>query len=453
PGTPIEQSDAALARLQQSARGVDAIATSFAVSGTGNRMDANPDEGGENYGEVHVRLASDAGEMGEAEAMSTLRRTLDRIPGAQYKFGRPTLFTFETPIEVEISGYDLDKLKSTSQSIADRLREMDRFADVKSTMEIGHPEIQILFDRERAASLGLAVHDIADRVVTQVRGDVATRYSWRDRKIDVLVRAQEQDRASVEDLKKLIVNAESDRPVTLDAVADVRTAIGPSEIRRSGQQRVALVTANLRYGDLGTATGVINQVIDETTIPVGLGAELAGQSEEMSDSFRSLLFALLLAVFLVYLVMASQFESLLHPFVIFFSIPLAGIGAVWALWMTGSTISVVVFIGLILLAGIVVNNAIVLVDLINQLRAEGQSKLDAIVEGGRLRLRPILMTTLTTTLGLLPLAIGFGEGAEIRAPMAITVIGGLIVSTGLTLVVIPVMYAVLDRRSDAAAAA
>jgi HAE1 family hydrophobic/amphiphilic exporter-1 len=216
---------------------------------------------------------------------------------------------------------------------------------------------------------------------------------------------------------------------------------------------VALVTANLRYGDLGTATGIINQVIDETTIPVGLGAELAGQSEEMSDSFRSLLFALLLAVFLVYLVMASQFESLLHPFVIFFSIPLAGIGAVWALWMTGSTISVVVFIGLILLAGIVVNNAIVLVDLINQLRAEGTAKLDAIVEGGRLRLRPILMTTLTTTLGLLPLAIGFGEGAEIRAPMAITVIGGLIVSTGLTLVVIPVMYAVLDRRSDAAAAA
>jgi HAE1 family hydrophobic/amphiphilic exporter-1 len=453
PGTPIEQSDAALARLQQSARGVDAIATSFAVSGTGNRMDANPDEGGENYGEVHVRLASDAGEMGETEAMNTLRQTLDRIPGAQYKFGRPTLFTFETPIEVEISGYDLDKLKTTSQSIADRLREMDRFADVKSTMEIGHPEIQILFDRERAASLGLAVHDIADRVVTQVRGDVATRYSWRDRKIDVLVRAQEQDRASVEDLKKLIVNAESDRPVTLDAVANVRTAIGPSEIRRSGQQRVALVTANLRYGDLGTATGIINQVIDETTIPVGLGAELAGQSEEMSDSFRSLLFALLLAVFLVYLVMASQFESLLHPFVIFFSIPLAGIGAVWALWMTGSTISVVVFIGLILLAGIVVNNAIVLVDLINQLRAEGTAKLDAIVEGGRLRLRPILMTTLTTTLGLLPLAIGFGEGAEIRAPMAITVIGGLIVSTGLTLVVIPVMYAVLDRRSDAAAAA
>ncbi len=208
------------------------------------------------------------------------------------------------------------------------------------------------------------------------------------------------------------------------------------------------MTANLRYGDLGAATEEIERVIRETPIPAGLSAQLTGQSEEMTASFRSLLFALLLAVFLVYLVMASQFESLLHPLVIFFSIPLAAIGAVWALWATGSTISVVVFIGLILLAGIVVNNAIVLVDLINQLRAEGMAKLEAIVEGGRLRLRPILMTTLTTTLGLLPLAIGFGEGAEIRAPMAITVIGGLLVSTGLTLVVIPVMYAVLDRRPD-----
>ncbi|MBT8399043.1 MAG: efflux RND transporter permease subunit, partial [Rhodothermia bacterium] len=192
----------------------------------------------------------------------------------------------------------------------------------------------------------------------------------------------------------------------------------------------------------------INTYIGEVAIPEGIAVRLAGQSEEMSASFTSLLFALSLAVFLVYLVMASQFESLMHPFVIFFSIPLAAIGAILALWMTGSTISVVVFIGLILLAGIVVNNAIVLVDLINQLRADGVAKLEAIREGARLRLRPILMTTLTTTLGLLPLALGFGDGAEIRAPMGITVIGGLIVSTLLTLIVIPVMYALLDRKPD-----
>jgi HAE1 family hydrophobic/amphiphilic exporter-1 len=166
----------------------------------------------------------------------------------------------------------------------------------------------------------------------------------------------------------------------------------------------------------------------------------------MAVSFRSLLFALALAIFLVYLVMASQFESLVHPFVIFFTMPLALIGAVLALWITGSTISVIVFIGVILLAGIVVNNAIILVDLVNQLRDEGMAKHAALVEAGRLRLRPILMTTLTTVLGLLPMAIGMGEGAELRAPMAVTVIGGLVVSTLLTLVVIPVMYSVVDRR-------
>jgi HAE1 family hydrophobic/amphiphilic exporter-1 len=313
-------------------------------------------------------------------------------------------------------------------------------------MESGHPEIQIRFDRERAASLGLAVYQVADRVVNKVRGEVATRYSWHDRKIDVLVRAREKDRNSVEQIRRIIVNPESERPVTLESVADIVVDTGPGEIRRVDQERVALVTANLDYGDLGTAAEEINSIISRIPMPAGLTIRLAGQNEEMAMSFRSLQFALLLAIFLVYLVMASQFESFLHPFVILFTIPLALIGAVFGLWITGSTISVVVFIGAILLAGIVVNNAIVLLDLINQLRAKGMAKLEAIVEGGRSRLRPILMTMLTTVLGLLPLALGFGEGAEVRSPMAITVIGGLIVSTLLTLIVIPVVYAVVDRK-------
>ena len=208
---------------------------------------------------------------------------------------------------------------------------------------------------------------------------------------------------------------------------------------------MALVTANLQYGDLGEAITEINDRLADVPVPAGLSTRIGGQSEEMAASFRSLLFALALALFLVYLVMASQFESLLHPFVIFFSIPLAAVGALWALWLTGTTLSVVVFIGFILLAGIVVNNAIVLIDLVNQLRADGHPLVEALVEGGRLRLRPILMTTLTTTLGLVPLALGFGEGAELRAPMAIPVIGGLVVSTLLTLVVIPTLYKVLTR--------
>jgi len=446
PGTPIEQTDRALRTVQNSAKSYDGVRTTFAVAGTGNRMDANPDEGGENWGQLNVTLASGASSYNEQQAMEKMRASLGQVPGLQYKFGRPELFSFKTPVEIEISGFDLDNLKIASDAVSRRLSENDRFADIKNTMETGSPELQIHFDRDRAAAFGLQVHEVADRVVSNVRGDVATRYSWRDRKIDVLVRAQESDRASIDEIKRLIVNPGSERPIPLSSIATVKVANGPGEIRRVSQQRVAIVSANLSYGDLGEAADAVQKILTDVTMPPGVFAEIGGQNEEMSDSFRSLIFALSLAVFLVYLVMASQFESLLHPFIILFTIPLALVGAILALYLTGSTISVVVFIGLILLTGIVVNNAIVLIDLINQMRRKGTDKIEAIMEGGKSRLRPILMTTLTTTLGLLPLAIGFGDGAELRAPMGITVIGGLLVSTLLTLVVIPVMYSIMDRK-------
>jgi HAE1 family hydrophobic/amphiphilic exporter-1 len=447
PGTPLEVTDQAIADIQASTQKVDRVTTSFSVAGTGNRMDANPEQGGENWGELAVVLAPGSTRGDEENVMASLRDELASMPGVQYKFSRPTLFTFRTPVEIEVAGFELDGLKRVSDDIARRLEASPRFADVKSTMESGHPEIQIRFDRDRAAALGLPVYQIADRVVDKVRGEVATRYSWHDRKIDVLVRAREEDRNSIERIRNLLVNPESDRPVPLEAVADVVIDTGPGEIRRIDQERVALVTANLRHGDLGAATEEINGILARVPVPSGMVVRLGGQSEEMAVSFGSMQFALLLAVFLVYLVMASQFESFLHPFVILLTIPLALIGAVLALAITGSTISVVVFIGAILLAGIVVNNAIVLIDLINKLRAQGMAKMEAIMQGGSLRLRPILMTTITTTLALLPLALGFGEGAEIRSPMAITVIGGLTVSTLLTLVVIPVVYSVVDRKS------
>ncbi|MGD8426039.1 MAG: efflux RND transporter permease subunit [Balneolaceae bacterium] len=446
PGTPIEQTDRALQTVQRAAEQVGSIQTTFAVAGTGNKMDTNPNEGGENWGELNVELNSGAGRSLEESTMNNLRTDLQRIPGLEYKFSRPALFTFKTPVEIEISGYNLNDLKKVSDRILQKMSTNSRFTDVKSTMEQGSPEIQITFDRPRAAALGLQVHEIADLIVSKVRGDVATRYSWRDRKIDVLVRAKKQDRSSVSDIRNLIVNPDSDSPIPLSSIADIHVTTGPSEIRRVDQQRVAVVSANLNYGDLATAAEEIRGIINQTTIPTGLSAQITGQNEEMADSFQSLIFALSLAVFLVYLVMASQFESLLHPFIILFTIPLALVGAILGLWITGSSISVVVFIGLILLAGIVVNNAIVLIDLINQMRARGIGKIQAILEGGKSRLRPILMTTLTTTLGLLPLAIGIGDGAELRAPMAITVISGLVFSTMLTLVVIPVMYAIMDRK-------
>jgi HAE1 family hydrophobic/amphiphilic exporter-1 len=378
--------------------------------------------------------------------MAAMREELATLPGVQYEFTRPSLLSFSSPLQIEVSGYDLASLAKVSQSVVQAMKASGRYTDIKSTIESGNPEIQIVFDQERAAKLGLTVRDIANSVVANVRGELATRYTWRDKKIDVLVRSVDTRKSSIDEIRRLIVNPTSDRPVTLDAVADVAVSEGPSEIRRVAQDRVAIISANLAYGDLGAAAREANSIVSKIPMPAGVSAIVSGQSEEMQSSFESMQFALALAVFLVYLVMASQFESLIHPFVILFTIPLALVGAVLALFITGTTINIVAFIGVIMLAGIVVNNAIVLVDLINQLREQGKERFEAILEAGSARLRPILMTSLTTTLGLLPMAMGFGEGSEVRTPMAITVIGGLTVSTLLTLVVIPVVYSLMDRR-------
>ena len=449
PGTPLEETDRIgenLQRLAAAQAGVDYI---YGVAGSGNRIDANPTESGENIARMLVAMAPGS-EAGAQEAVvAALRARAGEIAGLEANFTAPELLSFDKPLEIEIQGYDLESLRAASDEALRRLRAADRFADVESSLERGHPEVQIFFDQERAAALGLTVKQISDQVVGKIRGKVATRYSWRDRKIDVLVRLAEDERQSIDAVRELIVNPESERPVPLSSVAEIRVAEGPSEIRRSDQERIALIQANLAYGDLGAGVAEARRALAGMQLPYGLSMRITGQSEEMEASFRSLLFALALAVFLVYLVMAAQFESLLHPFVILFSIPLAAVGVALALWLTDTRFSVIVFIGLIMLAGIVVNNAIVLVDLINQLREAGLERVAAIREAARLRLRPIMMTTLTTVLGLLPMALGLGEGAEMRTPMAVTVIGGLLTSTLLTLVVVPVMYALLDRRADA----
>jgi HAE1 family hydrophobic/amphiphilic exporter-1 len=248
---------------------------------------------------------------------------------------------------------------------------------------------------------------------------------------------------------ELLVHEADERAVPLKAVASTRLSAGPAEIRRVGQRRAVVISANLdpeEGRDLAGAVAEVSSVVDGLALPASVATRFAGQQLEIEDSFSSLYLAIALAVFLVYFVMASQFESLMHPFIILFTIPLGLIGVVWALLLTGATLSVIVLIGMVMLAGIVVKNAIVLVDYVNRLRAAGMPREDAVVEAGRVRLRPILMTTLTTILGLVPMSLGLGEGAEIRQPMAITVIGGLTVSTLLTLIVIPTLYVVLDRK-------
>lgn len=448
-GTPLKQTDALVREMQLAHAKDDSIASLYGVSGSGTRLDASPTESGENIGKLTVVMAGGGNARTEAAITERLRDSMQQHPGVQVDFARPALFSFSTPLEVELRGQDMATLETAGKALAAMLRNNPHYADVKSTVEEGFPEIQIRFDQERAGALGLTTRQIADVVVKKVRGDVATRYSFRDRKIDVLVRAQEGDRASVESIRRLIVNPGSTRPVTLDAVAEVVATNGPSEIHRADQTRVAVVSANLRDIDLGGAVREVQDMVASQPLGAGVGMHIGGQGEELADSARSLVFAFGLAIFLVYLVMASQFESLLHPFVILFTIPLALVGAILALMLTGKPISVVVFIGLILLVGLVTKNAIILIDKVNQLRETGVPKREALVEGARSRLRPIIMTTLCTLFGFLPLAVAMGEGAEVRAPMAITVIGGLLVSTLLTLVVIPVVYDLLDRRGDA----
>ncbi len=448
PGTPLRQTDGLVREIQEKHAQDAGIRALYGVSGSGTRLDASPTESGENIGKITVVMADGGSKELEAEQTEKLRATMQAHPGAQVDFRRPELFSFSTPLEIELRGQDLAGIQQAGQKMAALLRTNPHYADVKSTVEEGFPEIQIRFDQDRAGALGLTTRQIADVVVKKVRGDVATRYSFRDRKIDVLVRAQESDRASVESIRKLIVNPGSTRPVTLESVAEVVSTTGPSEIHRADQVRVAIVSANLRDIDLGGAVAEVQEMVAENNLGAGIGMHIGGQGEELAESVKALLFAFGLAIFLVYLVMASQFESLLHPFVILFTIPLALVGAVLALLLTRSPISVVVFIGLILLVGLVVKNAIILIDKVNQLREAGVAKREALVEGARSRLRPIIMTTLCTLFGFLPLALAMGEGAEVRSPMAITVIGGLLVSTLLTLVVIPVVYDLLDRRSD-----
>ena len=449
PGTPLRETDRIMREVQLAHQDDAGVELLFGVSGSGTRLDANPTESGENIGRLSVVMSDGGSRAFEAEQSDRLRETMRQYPGVAVDFSRPALFSFSTPLEIELRGQDLDGLARAGQRMAEMLRANPHYADVKSTVEQGFPEIQIVFDQERAGAFGLTTRQIADAVVRSVRGEIATRYNFRDRKIDVLVRARESERDSVDRIRNLVINTGGASAIRLDSVADVVATVGPSEIHRADQVRVAVVSANLRGIDLGTAVSEVRQMVAENPLGPEVGMHIGGQGEELAESLRSLLMAFALAIFLVYLVMASQFESLLHPFVILFTIPLAMVGAVGALLLTGNTISIVVFIGLILMVGLVVKNAIILIDKINQLREAGIAKREALIEGARSRLRPIIMTTLSTLFGFLPLALAFGEGAEVRSPMAITVMGGLAVSTLLTLLVIPVVYDLLDRKSDA----
>lgn len=453
-GARVEQTDALLGALAAEAGEFETVARTYSLAGTGSLVSATANQSGDHWGKLNVVMQPGYSQADIDRVQTALRGYLSQQAGVQSQFSEPSLFTFDAPIQIEVQGYDLEQLYLYSQAIISGLQDNDRFADVSTTLAQGNPELKIRFDHNKLAAIGLSARQVSDLVAAQVGGKIATQFSVQDTKIDVLVRTLNRQREDINAVRKIIVNPQSDQPVPLGAVAEVYMSRGPSEITRIGQQRVVVVSANLAYGDLAGGVSAAQTAIDEASLPLTLSADIAGQSEEMEQSFQSLQFALALAVFMVYLVMASQFESLLHPLLILFAVPLAGAGSVYGLWLTGTNISVIVFIGLIMLCGIAVNNAIVLVDRINQLRAQGMERHDAIIEAGTTRLRPIVMTTLTTILGLLPMAMGVGEGAEVRTPMAVTVIFGLLFCSAITLILLPVLYAVFDRKhfGDASAA-
>ena len=444
-GLPLEQTGKKVAAIDQQIGALPGVESVFALVGTSGQSGGAAGEKKEHTAQLLVRL--DLNRATEEAAIEAVRGMVVDEPDLNYRFSRPSYFSLRTPVEVEVAGYSLITLESLAGQVVEGMYTVDGLTDIRSSAAGGQPEVQIYLDRQRVAEIGTTAQRIGELLRNKLQGDVATELSRRDRKIDIRVRAQGDERQTLEDLKRMVVSPPSyPVPVTLASVALVRAVDGPAEIRRIDQERVAVVSANLKGRDLGSVAEEIGDLVAGIPLPEGYAIDIGGQNEEMVRSFESMKFALGLAVFLVYLVMASQFESLLHPLVIMFTIPLGLVGSAAGLLLTKTTISVVVLIGLIMLAGIVVNNAIVLVDYINHLRRdEGMEKVEAVLRAGELRFRPILMTTSTTVLGLLPMALGLGEGAEIRAPMAITVIGGLLVSTLLTLVLVPVVYTLLDR--------
>ncbi len=446
-GSAVGATDAVAGEVAETVQANPAVLRVTTEAGAGSSGGFTGSTGrAEHRGRIGVVMADRGDQQTEAAVIEAMRADLATRPGVRYEFGRPSYFSFRRPVEVEVFSDDRDLLVPSSRRVREAVAGISGLADVRSTAEAGNPEIRVRFEADRLARLGLSVDQASEALRSKLRGDVATRLDEGDRRVDIVVRGSGAIRSRTAAVPEMIVHAADARPVPLRALGAAEVSQGPAELRRVAQRPAVVISGSLDGADLAGATTAISEQIAGLGLPPGVQTRFGGQRDEMERSFRSLALAIGLAIFLVYFVMASQFESLLHPFLILFTIPLGAIGVIGALILSGSTLSVIVLIGVVMLAGIVVKNAIVLVDCVNRLRREGMEKADAIVAAGRIRLRPILMTTLTTILGLTPMALGLGEGAEIRGPMAITVIGGLLVSTALTLVVIPTAYSVFDRK-------
>jgi hydrophobe/amphiphile efflux-1 (HAE1) family protein len=420
---------------------------------------------GTHSGSVQVNLVPRVDRpISDVRAAEKVRAALrDSMPGTQIFFfigglvKRIQNIGASAPIDVEVLGYDLDAGAQYANSIIPKLRalsdKMGRplLTDLQSSREENSPELDVVVDRQKAGTLGVSEQDVAQTILVGLLGNTQiTPIPFLDPKSGnqyyVNVRMADADRNHVDDLGDLFVRAPNGSIVTVDTLAKVERRSGPVMIDRKYLQRIIHITANIAPdADLGTASAEVQRVVNENQPPEGFSATLGGQTEEQQKAFRGLIFAAIMALALVYMVLASQFKSLIDPLVIMFSVPLGVSGVFIMLYLTGTKLSVNSFMGIIMMVGIVVSNGVLLVDFANVLRRRGKSLVEATVLAGRTRLRPILMTTIATITALIPMALGIGEGSETNLPLARAVIGGLTVSTFFTLFLVPSLYTALDR--------
>lgn len=408
-------------------------------------------DGGSNIAGIAVKLTEkDARANSIWEIVNAISARIDReVIDVQHNIGIEGISSLAssasggtTPIIIDIAGQNLDQISSVADSVADELEQVEGVRNVRTSFQRGRPEIALRVRRREAASLGISAREIATAIRAAYSGLTVSTFSGAEEDYDVVVGLRDADRNDLDRLRSLFFMSPAGARIPLENVVDIREETGPVSIERRDRTRNVQVLAGLT-GDraLNRISTEIEERIDSSvSVPLGVELTFSGSSSEMDDSFRSLLFALLLAVALVYMVMASQFESFLDPFIVMFSVPFAVVGLVGALLLTNTTFNILAFVGGILLVGIVVNNAIVLIDYMNTLKNRGVPLRDAVVQGGKTRLKPVLMTSMTTIFGLLPMALGLSSGSEFYAPIGRAVVGGLTTSTMVTLILVPTLY-------------
>jgi HAE1 family hydrophobic/amphiphilic exporter-1 len=405
-------------------------------------------------GDIRLSLTPAADrQRSNADISRDLRRQLQgRIPGMKIRTRAPQgqfllerLLASEEGITLEVRGFDLDTLSLLANRAATAIADVSGVTDVSISRETGIPQQQINVLRDRIADLGLNVRDVTEVIETAVAGSKAGEFRAEGNSYRILVQLEEAEKRSIDEILDLTLRTPAGEQVALRNLVTTQTGRGPVIIERKDQQRIVTVSANVADRDLGSVASDVKARLDEIPRPTGYELNLAGNYEEQEKAFGELLVSLLLALVLVYMVLASQYESLRDPLVVMLSVPVGAVGVLLTLFLTDTTLNLQSAIGCILLCGIAVNNAILLVDQTGRLRREGLTIHEALSEAGRRRLRPILMTTLTTILALLPLSLGIGEGADAQAPLARAVLGGLAASTVITLVLIPAVYSLFHR--------